>query len=104
MYFGCSTIQFEGDFNPSDTSCFDITEVHFTIHVVHKCLVTRACKDPPPNVARLLTTLPSKPPLSVLAECEAVEKDMWCEAAEKEGVDQKWHMRTWFWWQFGKKI
>jgi hypothetical protein len=88
-------------------------------------------------VARLLTTLPSKPPLSVLAEvsannlslafisvvlwccsfhglvechvancgqCEAVEKDMWCEAAEKEGVDQKWHMRTWFWWQFGKKI
>ncbi len=27
-------------------------------------------------------------------QCEAVEKDMWCEAAEKEGVDQKWHMRT----------
>jgi hypothetical protein len=95
------------------------------------------CKDPPPNVARLLTTLPSKPPLSVLAEvsannlslafisvvlwccrfhgfvechvancgqCEVVEKDMWSEAAEKEGVDQKWHMRTWFWWQFGKKL
>jgi hypothetical protein len=87
-------------------------------------------------VARLLTTLPSKAPLSVLAEvsannlslafisvvlrccsfhglvechaancgqCEAVEKDMWGEA-EKEGVDQKWHMRTWFCWQFGKKL
>jgi hypothetical protein len=37
-------------------------------------------------------------------QCEAVEKDMWCEASEKEGVDQKWHMRTWFWWQFGKKL
>jgi hypothetical protein len=36
-------------------------------------------------------------------QCEAVEKDMWGEA-EKEGVDQKWHMRTWFWWQFGKKL